>query len=164
MLGMGGAGQPAPGAEASQQPGPSASPAPPGPQAPPMPLVVTCGDWDMRHLAGEAAAKGVALPPLFSTWCNIKLPYTRWVAGTRGGSGRGRGAGRGRGRGRMEDMMGMLAGLGIPHEGHHHSGIDDARNIARIAARLLQLGAPLAATGALVGGQFVKLPPPPLGP
>jgi len=34
-------------------------------------------------------------------------------------------------------MKGALFMLGIPLEGHHHRGIDDARNIARIAQIIL---------------------------
>ena len=34
-------------------------------------------------------------------------------------------------------MMGMLQHLNIPHEGRHHSGIDDVLNISNIALGLL---------------------------
>lgn len=33
-------------------------------------------------------------------------------------------------------MMTMLKGLGIPHEGRHHSGIDDVTNICHICIEL----------------------------
>ena len=35
-------------------------------------------------------------------------------------------------------MMPMLNRLGIKHEGRHHSGIDDVRNITRICIELVQ--------------------------
>jgi 3'-5' exoribonuclease 1 len=38
---------------------------------------------------------------------------------------------------RPTGMMGALARLGIPAEGQHHRGIDDARNIAKIAVQIL---------------------------
>jgi len=37
-------------------------------------------------------------------------------------------------------MMSMLSGLNIAHEGRHHSGIDDCKNIAKIAKALAQTG------------------------
>jgi len=40
-----------------------------------------------------------------------------------------------RARNRM-GMAGMLSSLGLTLEGRHHSGIDDCRNIARIAKEL----------------------------
>lgn len=38
---------------------------------------------------------------------------------------------------RPTGMMGALAKLGIPAVGRHHRGIDDARNIAKIAEKIL---------------------------
>lgn len=35
-------------------------------------------------------------------------------------------------------MMGMLKGLDIPHEGRHHSGIDDVRNICQVCLGLMK--------------------------
>lgn len=40
-------------------------------------LIVTCGDWDMRHLAKEAKSKGLRPAPIFSTWINIKVRFLR---------------------------------------------------------------------------------------
>lgn len=37
-------------------------------------------------------------------------------------------------------MMGMLAKLKIGHEGRHHSGIDDVRNICKICIGLMEKG------------------------
>lgn len=33
-------------------------------------------------------------------------------------------------------MMSMLKGLGLPHEGRHHSGIDDVQNICNVCVEL----------------------------
>ncbi|KAA3673758.1 ERI1 exoribonuclease 3 [Paragonimus westermani] len=38
-------------------------------------------------------------------------------------------------------MLDMLSGLGLPHRGRHHSGIDDARNIVNILCELIRRGA-----------------------
>ena len=37
------------------------------------------------------------------------------------------------------DMKEMLDFLKLPLDGRHHSGIDDAKNIAKIAIKLLEL-------------------------
>lgn len=39
-------------------------------------------------------------------------------------------------RGRLLPMPDMLSSLGLALEGRHHSGLDDSRNIARIAKEL----------------------------
>ncbi|KAJ3106437.1 3'-5' exoribonuclease 1 [Phlyctochytrium bullatum] len=46
-------------------------------------------------------------------------------------------------RGTKMNLAGMLAGLGMEFEGRPHSGIDDARNIARITVRMMEDGARL---------------------
>ncbi|KAF8898235.1 exonuclease [Gymnopilus junonius] len=95
-----------------------------------------CGDWDIRsmlptQLAYEASvfkdpdALQVQLlrPPLGDRWINIKkvLQKRHQLKHAKG-------------------MMGMLSRLGISHEGRHHSGIDDARNIARIVQKMQEDG------------------------
>ena len=59
------------------------------------------------------------IPHAYRQWINIKWHYTAF-RGTRKAPG----------------MAGMMRGLELDLVGHHHSGIDDSRNIARIA-RLL---------------------------
>ena len=41
---------------------------------------------------------------------------------------------------RSMGMMGMLKALNIEHEGRHHSGIDDVRNICSICLGLMEKG------------------------
>ena len=87
-------------------------------------LSVSCGIWDHDHmLPTQCAAARVRLPEHFKRACDVKRVF-REVTGHRAGS-----------------MPAMLADLGLPLEGRHHSGIDDARNIARIAAELIRRGA-----------------------
>eukprot|EP00746_Dinoflagellata_sp_MGD_P164890 gnl/MRDRNA2_/MRDRNA2_93829_c0_seq1.p1 gnl/MRDRNA2_/MRDRNA2_93829_c0~~gnl/MRDRNA2_/MRDRNA2_93829_c0_seq1.p1 ORF type:complete len:547 (+),score=89.45 gnl/MRDRNA2_/MRDRNA2_93829_c0_seq1:81-1721(+) len=78
--------------------------------------LVTCGDWDLKTMlpAQCKVAKLQKIPQLFREWVNIKKTYT---AAT-GKHARG--------------MTEMLDGLGLPLVGHHHSGLDDCRNIAQI--------------------------------
>lgn len=93
-------------------------------------LVVTCGDWDLRTMWPKQLGHDseIPSPAVFGEWCNIKKIYAQ--AKQRKAPG----------------MMGMLRQLGLEHVGHHHRGIDDVRNIARIAARLIEMGQPIAAT------------------
>lgn len=58
-------------------------------------------------------------------WCNIKYCFEN-LYGVR-----------------VRDMEHMLHFLGMPLEGHHHSGIDDCRNIGRLCKRMIQDGARL---------------------
>lgn len=78
--------------------------------------IVTCGDWDLKTMlpAQCKVAKLQKTPQLFREWVNIKKTFT---AAT-GLYARG--------------MTEMLDGLGLPLVGHHHSGLDDSRNIAQI--------------------------------
>jgi inhibitor of KinA sporulation pathway (predicted exonuclease) len=92
-------------------------------------LSVWCGDWDLATcLPRECARKGLdgAVPPVLRRWCNVKLPFVEVAAA---GSSKKR-----------QGMDGMLRTLSLPLEGHHHLGIDDARNIAKIAVELARRG------------------------
>jgi inhibitor of KinA sporulation pathway (predicted exonuclease) len=83
-------------------------------------LPVTCGDWDLKTmLPVECERKRLYVPEALLRWCNIKQLFEH--ATKQNASG----------------MAGMLWALGLRLEGHHHSGIDDCRNIARIFQRLL---------------------------
>jgi inhibitor of KinA sporulation pathway (predicted exonuclease) len=82
--------------------------------------VVTCGDWDLKTmLANQLTISRTKLSPflneLFGCWTNMKVSYRNAF-----------------GNERMIGMDAMLQELGIPLIGHHHSGIDDCRNIAKI--------------------------------
>ena len=44
-------------------------------------------------------------------------------------------------------MAEMLDALGLPLEGHHHSGIDDCRNLANVVRAMLRRGWKVAPTG-----------------
>lgn len=87
-------------------------------------VFVTCGDWDLKTMIiRQCAVSGQHVPERFHQWVNIKMLYGKVM----------KHAGRG--------MKEMLDGLGLKLEGHHHSGLDDSRNIAKILAELLQRGA-----------------------
>ena len=110
-------------------------------------LFVSCGDFDLKHLRGESIATGTTLGRMFDRFCNVKIPFA--LAGEPAP----------RASPPRFDMAEMLEALGLELVGRHHSGIDDARNIARIAGALGE-DAPdaLYATGGFdAAGSFIRL-------
>uniref|UniRef100_A0A0E0J2I7 GRF-type domain-containing protein n=1 Tax=Oryza nivara TaxID=4536 RepID=A0A0E0J2I7_ORYNI len=109
--------------------------------------VVTWGDWDCRTmLEGECRFKGIigdGKPEYFDRWINLKVPFRQVF--DRGGA-------------RRIGLEEALAVAGLAFEGRPHSGLDDARNTARLLALLMRRrgGVRLAITG--------SLPPPPRPP
>jgi inhibitor of KinA sporulation pathway (predicted exonuclease) len=88
-------------------------------------LLVTCGDWDLGSLLPRQCAQhGVPIPEWADRWCNLKRLFA-WHFPQAGD------------RTRMGEIASALS---ITMEGRAHSGIDDARNIARILRRLLDMG------------------------
>ncbi|KAJ3124266.1 hypothetical protein HK098_001276 [Nowakowskiella sp. JEL0407] len=86
-------------------------------------LFLTCGDWDLETmLPAQLRVSGIHASPEFSAWINIKVPFRNLFSV------------------RSAGMTGMLSTLGLPLIGRHHSGIDDARNIAAIMKHLITLG------------------------
>jgi len=88
-------------------------------------LPVTCGDWDLgTMLSKECKRKGFdhLIPPALRRWCNVKRTYEQTCGG------------------RAPGMDGMLRALNLPLDGHHHLGIDDSRNIAKIVRELVKRG------------------------
>ena len=82
------------------------------------------GVWDLRFfLHGECTRKGLAKPAYFEKWCNLKELFADFYSV------------------RPCKIEQMLELQGMQHEGRLHSGIDDTRNIARIAARMAEDGA-----------------------
>ena len=88
-------------------------------------LYVTCGDWDLeRMLPSQCLLISPELEPpkYLQSWLNIKFAYAAVT-----------------GRSRQIGMAGMLRDLNMELLGKHHSGIDDCRNIGRIAMQLLSM-------------------------
>lgn len=52
----------------------------------------------------------------------------------------------------------MLEKLGMKYEGRPHCGLDDSRNIARIAVRMLQDGCQLRVNERMHAGQLLAVP------
>ena len=106
---------------------------------------LTCGDWDLQTML--PAQLTVTEPPIgfiphaYRRWINIKRPFAAWNGGPV-----------------KNGMLGMLKALDLELEGRHHSGIDDCRNIARIARALVQRGAKLEVDGELPFSRYPPLP------
>lgn len=88
--------------------------------------VVTCGDWDLKYmLPRQLMITNTFFSPeisgLLIQWHNVKFSYRELMK--QGGG-----------------MEKMLEGLKIKLVGHHHSGIDDSRNIVKICQELTKRG------------------------
>ncbi|ORY49925.1 Metallo-dependent hydrolase, partial [Rhizoclosmatium globosum] len=87
-------------------------------------LFVTCGHWDLFKMLPSQlkTSKLGSAPPVLSQWCNIKVALKNQTGKD------------------IRGMPDMLKHFHLPLIGRHHSGIDDARNIAAIAQALLKTG------------------------
>ncbi|XP_072023280.1 ERI1 exoribonuclease 3-like isoform X2 [Amphiura filiformis] len=93
-------------------------------------VFVTCGDWDLKTmLPTQCQHFSLKIPTYFNQWINIKKAY----AAVTGYFPKG--------------MMPMLHHLDIEHEGKHHSGIDDCKNIAKILSAIASRGYKFTITG-----------------
>ncbi|CAE8621407.1 unnamed protein product [Polarella glacialis] len=94
---------------------------------------VTCGDWDFKSmLPRQCEHEDLQVPRHFMRWANIKRLFEST------------------GFGKAADMDGMLRLAGLPLVGRHHSGIDDARNIAHLLVSLVRAGCVVDQTSATV--------------
>lgn len=85
---------------------------------------VTCGKWDLNTcLRNEAAYKGIQTPDYLRKFINIKDAWMSHFCEPK-----------------APGMPGMLDSLKLALDGKHHSGIDDSKNIAKIAIELLKRG------------------------
>jgi 3'-5' exoribonuclease 1 len=82
--------------------------------------LVTWGAFDLGQLRMDCQRHGMLFPEhLAGDHLNLKTEFGKW---------------KGLKRVAMPDALDLL---GLPHVGHPHRGIDDARNIARIAQAML---------------------------
>ena len=89
--------------------------------------IVTHGDWDLKTMwTTQQQISKCSAVALFHSWINIKtiFKFSRLHQGNIQSLG----------------MMAILRYLNIKHEGRHHSGIDDVKNICKIAQVLLRNG------------------------
>ena len=85
---------------------------------------ITCGMWDLKTcLRAEAAFKKLHIQPYLKKFINIKDIWMHTLF-----------------KSKSVGMPGMLSSVDLELEGKHHSGIDDSKNIARIAIELVKRG------------------------
>ncbi|KAK2157667.1 hypothetical protein LSH36_187g06026 [Paralvinella palmiformis] len=95
-------------------------------------VFVTFGDWDLKTmLPSESKHFGFSYADYLKHWINIKKPYNEVMGAY------------------PKDMMVTLEGMKLKHEGRHHSGIDDCKNIANILRQLALRGHVFKETGSL---------------
>jgi inhibitor of KinA sporulation pathway (predicted exonuclease) len=86
--------------------------------------IVTCGDWDLKTMLPNqlkfTKTKFQSQQKLFKKWSNVKVPFEMYT------------------KTKAKGMEGMLKYFKLPLTGHHHSGIDDSRNIVKICKALLE--------------------------
>ncbi|XP_067673723.1 ERI1 exoribonuclease 2-like [Haliotis asinina] len=84
---------------------------------------VTWSDWDLGVcLLYEARRKQLPRPPEMNSWIDLRATYRKFY-----------------GR-KPHGLNGALQSVGIEFEGREHSGVDDARNTARLAWRMMRDG------------------------
>ncbi|KAJ3100946.1 hypothetical protein HDU97_001830 [Phlyctochytrium planicorne] len=99
-------------------------------------LFITCGDWDLnKMLPAQLKTSNAPFPDILTKWCNIKKAFSEFKKVP------------------IRGMDGMLTHLGEPLVGKHHSGIDDSRNIASIARRMMESGYVFKVNGSLEGAK-----------
>lgn len=105
-------------------------------------VIVTCGDWDLnRMLPAQLRTTPVSrVPRIYSRWMNLKVPFKELFPGRRAG------------------MKGMLDTLGLPLIGHHHRGIDDCHNLARLLLAFYERGVELRVTASWSARRWPPLP------
>ncbi|KAJ3256145.1 ERI1 exoribonuclease 3 [Boothiomyces macroporosus] len=92
-------------------------------------VFVTCGDWDLKTMLPlQTERENLSRDSVFQQWVNVKVAFNDTMEGARSKQNRAKG------------MKGMLNALGLELVGRHHSGIDDSRNIAKIAIELIKKG------------------------
>lgn len=86
--------------------------------------IATDGPWDIdRFLKNQCRALKIDLPHYFHRWVNVRKHFYNYY------------------KLYQVNVELMLQHLGMKFEGRPHSGIDDARNIARILIQLIKDGA-----------------------
>jgi len=116
--------------------------------------IVTDGPWDMRDFFQKQCAMcDIRVRPIYQRWVNIRMvrrqahpsgcrsegrALTVCVPHAAGDAVRGLQTFADHFRQRWLSLAGMLQQLSLEFEGSPHSGIDDSRNVARIARELVR--------------------------
>ncbi|XP_023664023.1 3'-5' exoribonuclease 1 [Paramormyrops kingsleyae] len=105
--------------------------------------VLTDGSWDMnKFLKIQCHISRIRYPKFAKKWINIRKSYGNFYKVPR----------------TQTKLSSMLEKLGMRYEGRPHCGLDDSRNIARIALRMLQDGCQLRVNERMHAGQLTSVP------
>ncbi|XP_029969737.1 3'-5' exoribonuclease 1 [Salarias fasciatus] len=105
--------------------------------------ILTDGAWDMsKFLNIQCRISRIRYPQFAKKWINIRKSYGNFYKVPR----------------TQTKLSTMLEKLGLQYEGRPHSGLDDSRNIARIALRMLQDGCQLRVNERMHAGQLLSVP------
>ena len=87
-------------------------------------------DWDFNVcLSNECKRKQIRRPNCFAAWIDARAVYQKFYSR------------------RPQGLEGALKDLGIEFEGRQHSGLCDARNTAKLLARMISDGCRMAVSG-----------------
>ncbi|XP_025062361.1 3'-5' exoribonuclease 1 isoform X1 [Alligator sinensis] len=104
--------------------------------------ILTDGCWDMsKFLNIQCRISHIKYPSFAKKWINIRKSYGNFYKVPRN----------------QTKLTIMLEKLGMSYDGRPHSGLDDSKNIARIAIRMLQDGCELRANERMHGGQLMTV-------
>ncbi|KAL6482505.1 hypothetical protein MHYP_G00105850 [Metynnis hypsauchen] len=93
---------------------------------------LTWSDWDLGVcLLYECKRKQITKPEVLNSWIDLRATYKAFYSR------------------KPKGLNGALQDLGIQFSGREHSGLDDARNTARLAWRMMTDGCVLKATKSL---------------
>ncbi|XP_026884282.2 3'-5' exoribonuclease 1 [Electrophorus electricus] len=105
--------------------------------------LLTDGSWDMsKFLYTQCRLSQIRYPQFARKWINIRKSYGNYYKVARS----------------QTKLTCMLENLGMQYEGRLHCGLDDSRNIARIAIRMLKDGCQLRVNERLHGGEPQSVP------
>jgi len=89
---------------------------------------VTWTEWDLKvAMCQECSWRRIQRPPYLCSWIDLKQHFQQKFK-------------------RAGNLRTCVEAAGLQWEGRAHSGLDDARNTAKLALKLMQLGVPLQIT------------------
>lgn len=104
---------------------------------------LTDGSWDMgKFLRTQCKLSHIRYPQFARKWINIRKSYGNFYKVPR----------------TQTKLICMLENLGMQYDGRPHSGLDDSRNIARIAIHMLKDGCELRVNECLHQGEPRSVP------
>ncbi|XP_069832811.1 3'-5' exoribonuclease 1 [Dendropsophus ebraccatus] len=104
--------------------------------------ILTDGSWDMsKFLNMQCRVSRIKYPQFARKWINIRKSYGNFYKVPRN----------------QTKLTMMLEKLGMRYDGRLHCGLDDSKNIARIAIRMLQDGCELRVNEKMHTGQLMNV-------